>query len=222
MPYKDKEFAKKYNKEMARKRYLKNPDKYKELSRVNWFKRKEKLGIKEDYKSLGRNEKGQFIKTTDKIDYKVKQKNGKRKGEHIFVWEEYNKQDVPKGYIIHHVDRNKRNNDISNLQLMTEKDHVKLHFGEYYKDRDVWNKGRKCPEISKKLMGHTVNDIQIARVRCSWFNKYLNSYIDIWKFIDAGLTKKEIANELNLTIDSVNHRWKGFKKVINVDSGRLK
>ena len=32
--------------------------------------------------------------------------------------------------VCHHIDRNKKNNDISNLQLMTESEHTKLHIKE--------------------------------------------------------------------------------------------
>ena len=42
--------------------------------------------------------------------------------------------------VCHHIDRNKLNNDISNLQLMTESEHIKLHHkdGDYNRD----SKGR--------------------------------------------------------------------------------
>jgi hypothetical protein len=47
---------------------------------------------------------------------------------HHYVYCYYNNIDViPKGYVIHHIDFNKQNNDISNLQLLTHSDHSKLH-----------------------------------------------------------------------------------------------
>ena len=45
---------------------------------------------------------------------------------HRYVWEYYNGT-IPKGYEVHHIDRNKDNNDISNLQLISKKEHMKLH-----------------------------------------------------------------------------------------------
>lgn len=45
---------------------------------------------------------------------------------HNVVWEKQNGK-KPKGYEIHHIDKNKVNNDISNLQLVTPKEHTKLH-----------------------------------------------------------------------------------------------
>lgn len=48
---------------------------------------------------------------------------------HRFVWL-CEKGDIPKGYDIHHKDHDKSNNDISNLELVTKKQHSKLHYEE--------------------------------------------------------------------------------------------
>ena len=47
--------------------------------------------------------------------------------EHIFVWEQATGFSVPKGFCIHHIDGNKKNNDISNLCLIEHRAHTKLH-----------------------------------------------------------------------------------------------
>ena len=39
--------------------------------------------------------------------------------------------------------------------------------------------------------------------------------------VDRGLFPTRILKKLNLTIHQVNHRWKGFNKVIDTNSGRL-
>ena len=52
--------------------------------------------------------------------------NGKRVYMHRYVWEYYNKP-IPKDYAIHHIDLNRDNNDISNLQYLPKKEHAKLH-----------------------------------------------------------------------------------------------
>lgn len=49
-----------------------------------------------------------------------------RKRLHRYVWE-YHHGPIPKGYHIHHMDHNKSNNDISNLELMHGKRHITLH-----------------------------------------------------------------------------------------------
>lgn len=52
--------------------------------------------------------------------------NGKRKRLHVYVWEYYNGV-IPKGYHVHHIDHDKGNNEISNLQIMTTSEHMKHH-----------------------------------------------------------------------------------------------
>ena len=53
-------------------------------------------------------------------------KDGTRKRMHVYVWEYYNGP-IPNGYHIHHIDRNKSNNQIENLILLKESAHRKLH-----------------------------------------------------------------------------------------------
>lgn len=57
--------------------------------------------------------------------------NGNRRQErmHRVVWEYYY-GDIPIGYEIHHIDHNKDNNDISNLELIKKEYHRKLHANE--------------------------------------------------------------------------------------------
>ena len=43
------------------------------------------------------------------------------------VWEEHWNQKVPKGYLLHHIDENRRNNDICNIPLLTLSFHTGLH-----------------------------------------------------------------------------------------------
>lgn len=45
---------------------------------------------------------------------------------HRFVWL-CERGEIPKGYQIHHIDGDKGNNDISNLELLTTSEHMKLH-----------------------------------------------------------------------------------------------
>lgn len=55
--------------------------------------------------------------------------DGKRKRMHVYVWEHYNGK-VPEGCHIHHIDEDKSNNDISNLALLSEVEHLSLHAKE--------------------------------------------------------------------------------------------
>lgn len=46
--------------------------------------------------------------------------------EHRFVWEQANGP-IPEGFQIHHIDGDKTNNKLSNLQLLSNSEHQKLH-----------------------------------------------------------------------------------------------
>jgi hypothetical protein len=50
---------------------------------------------------------------------------GDRKLMHRYVWEKYNGP-IPDGYDVHHVDHNRANNDINNLEIYTKSEHAKL------------------------------------------------------------------------------------------------
>lgn len=53
-------------------------------------------------------------------------RNKKSKRLHVYIWEKYNGK-VPDGYQVHHIDGDKLNNDISNLKLMSQSEHMSFH-----------------------------------------------------------------------------------------------
>lgn len=61
-----------------------------------------------------------------KPDYFKTQKNRHVK-EHIYIYQEYHKLCMLKWGRVHHKDKNRQNNDISNLEGMTHSQHMKLH-----------------------------------------------------------------------------------------------
>lgn len=46
---------------------------------------------------------------------------------HVCIWEHHYKKSVPNGYEIHHIDKNKTNNKVSNLQCVESESHKKKH-----------------------------------------------------------------------------------------------
>ena len=62
--------------------------------------------------------------------------DGKTRPEHCVVWEAANGP-IPEGYVVHHIDGNGRNNDLSNLTIMTRGDHVRMHAMNRLKGEDV-------------------------------------------------------------------------------------
>jgi hypothetical protein len=86
------------------------------------------------------------------------------KGEHRKVYEScYGK--IPKGFHIHHIDKNPLNNNIENLICITEEDHKNIHKNEYI----LWaNKGgeiggRKC--VNDKLGWFSKTEEELKEIR---------------------------------------------------------
>lgn len=75
----------------------------------------------------------------------------KRMRLHVYVWEKANGK-LPKGYSVHHKDKNKRNNEIENLELLTKKEHAELH-------------GRTMSEERRKLMAKNVMENAMPKAK---------------------------------------------------------
>lgn len=71
--------------------------------------------------------------------------NGKLVFEHVFVWEKHYGK-IPKGYQVHHKDRNPANNDINNLQLVTPLEHKRIHEGCILKEGEWLKPCSVCGE----------------------------------------------------------------------------
>jgi len=75
----------------------------------------------------------------------AKDEDGRLRFEHSIVWEQHNGK-IPLGMQIHHIDHDKTNNSIENLQLVTPLEHKRLHSGCRLVN-DVWEKPCKtCNE----------------------------------------------------------------------------
>lgn len=66
---------------------------------------------------------------------------------HTYIYEKYNGE-IPKGMQIHHIDHNKDNNDISNLQMVSRKEHDRIHYLEMSDEEK--EKRRKNLEINAR------------------------------------------------------------------------
>lgn len=79
---------------------------------------------------------------------------------HQFIWMVANQSDIPNGYDIHHIDGNKQNNSIYNLELVDSFTHNSEH-----------KKGKHHSEETKKKMSKQVAqytlDGELVKVWCS-------------------------------------------------------
>lgn len=66
--------------------------------------------------------------------------------EHHLVWELAGNGKVPTGKVLHHLDENKLNNELSNLQLMSRREHAANHSS----GREVSEETRKAMRIGSK------------------------------------------------------------------------
>lgn len=72
----------------------------------------------------------------------------KAKMEHVLIWEQQHGP-IPEGMQIHHIDGNKKNNNISNLQLVSVIEHKRIHEGCKYIDGEWYKPCAKCGEYKK-------------------------------------------------------------------------
>ncbi|KKN65861.1 hypothetical protein LCGC14_0477970 [marine sediment metagenome] len=59
-------------------------------------------------------------------DYNTTSKKGKTVLKHRLIWEEHYGK-IPNGKIIHHINRERKDNRIENLQMVSRGEHTKLH-----------------------------------------------------------------------------------------------
>jgi hypothetical protein len=71
---------------------------------------------------------------------------GKHYREHRYIWERSNGP-IPDGYVIHHIDGNKTNNNIENLQLLSKINHTRIHNGWVLIDNTWYKPCSACHQI---------------------------------------------------------------------------
>ena len=73
--------------------------------------------------------------------YKAVKVDGTKHDEHRYLMEQYLGRTLTSDEVVHHINGNKRDNDISNLKVMTRAEHARMHQSGY----------KPSPETLKKL-----------------------------------------------------------------------
>lgn len=89
---------------------------------------------------------------------------------HRYVYEYFNGE-IPAGYQIHHKDHNKDNNEIENLQLLTRKEHDKIHYEEMSKEE----KERRRKNIKEKAQPKAIEWHKSVEGK-EWHKKHYNNF----------------------------------------------
>ena len=130
--------------------------------------------------------------------------NGKMMSEQRAVWI-INNGEIPKGYEIHHINKDTMDNRIENLQCLSKEDHFNLHKkigGVGCFEHKAWNKGRNNPK-------EMVENARLARIK-----HYLPLFIRTYIMYKNGVNVVTIAKHLNITNTGVYGRLKSFRKYI--------
>ena len=130
-----------------------------------------------------------FYNMGTKTTYKMTYKNGANIREHRAVMEKHIGRSLRTDEIIHHKDGNKRNNAVSNLEIVTRSNHARLHSDRLLKrkrpitqkDKDgtiikIWESGLSI----KRELGYENSNI------CKCCNKIIKTcYGYTWEYSDV-------------------------------------
>ena len=88
---------------------------------------------------------------------------------HVYVYEQHYKCSILSGYVVHHKDGNKANNDPTNLELMSRSEHLRLHntgkmrTKEHSENIAIKLRGKKHTEEHKRKIGESSKQAWILR-----------------------------------------------------------
>lgn len=145
---------------------------------------------------MERNEYGQFI-TQGK--YKAVQYVGQRMSEHqrsFCIALGIDK--IPHGFVVHHLDKNPRNNDINNLALLTITAHNRIH------SHEPWNKGLNTRDSEK--WNKTIQKAVATRKG----NYLATKGMEVYELKRKGKSTREISKILGITRETVAYRLKKY------------
>jgi len=136
---------------------------------------------------MERDAKGRFKYTGKTSSSYFFGKNG-----HRAIWEA-KMGPIPKGYVIHHIDKNRFNNDIDNLALCSVVGHGRIHA------HTAWNKGIPLNEDTKQ------------KIHSKRSKTIMNRWEEWAKLKDSGMTYIQIGEKVGKCREQVSSGVRRFK-----------
>lgn len=89
-----------------------------------------------------------------KNDYDSTSFGGRTIHIHRLIWlKAHNFEKIPRGFVIHHINGNKKDNRIENLELLSEGEHRRKHL-------PVWNKLPTLTELKGRALSYVCEYVQ--------------------------------------------------------------
>lgn len=126
--------------------------------------------------------------------YKALKVKGKKIDEHRYIIEKYLGRELSEDEVVHHINGNKKDNRIENLQVMTRKEHSSIH-----------SKGYVMPDSQK----NKIRNALIGKPNYSCRSLTEKDVAEIYELSDKGHSKREIAFWFNISHSSVVRITKG-------------
>ena len=151
---------------------------------------------------LTRNKQGQFQIEKGNTKYKNVQYKNQRMGQHKkVICIALNIDNLPTGFIVHHLNNNSRDNSIDNLAIMTITAHNRVH------SHKPWNKGLKAG-LSDKW------DNARKKAQCNRFKTFFPQFKEAFELQTKGKKLREIAVLQGISRRQVSDRIKRYKNYI--------